>query len=141
DTQGFNSLGGYGTTNAIRGAGNLTKLGSGTFFASSTVANTVWTGNLIIKQGTWKVNGRGGLPVNPTSIGLQAAQVTLDGGTWQFNANFFASEPNRGITVAAGGGTIDVQSFAVTWAGPIAGASPGALLTKSGSGLLLLTSS
>jgi len=138
DTQSFTNPSGYGPTNAISGSGNLTKLGPGTFWQTSTVANTLWTGNLIIKEGTWKINGRGGLPINPTTGGLRPAQITLDGGTWQFNANFFASEPNRGITIASGGGTIDTQSFGITWAGPITGSSATSTLTKTGSGLLQL---
>jgi autotransporter-associated beta strand protein len=131
----------YNPTNGFRG-GDLTKTGPGTFFASATSGglNTLWTGNLILKQGTWKVVATDGLPVNPTTGGLRAAQITLDGGSWQFGASLFASQTNRGITVNAGGGIIDTQSFNVTWAGPIAGSVPTATLTKIGAGLLRLNS-
>jgi len=142
DTEGFSNPSGYGAANSFSG-GNLTKIGAGTFFAGATSGglNTLWTGNLIIRQGTLKILATDGLPINPSTGGLRPAQVTLDGGTWQFGAGLFASQSNRGITVTSNGGTIDTQSFNVTWAGPIAGASPSAILTKNGSGTLRFNSS
>ena len=87
DTQGFSNPGGYNATaGGFQGPGNLTKIGAGTFFAgaSSGGLNTVWKGNLIIKEGTWKIIATDGLPYNaPVADGLRPAQVTLDGGTWQ----------------------------------------------------------
>ncbi len=141
DTQSFSNPGGYNATaGGFQGSGNLTKIGSGTFFAAATSGglDTTWKGNLIIKQGTWKIVASDGLPYNvPAADGLKAAQVTLDGGTWQFGAAINVTNGLRGITVAAGGGTIDTQNFNVTWAGPITGAGS---LTKIGSGTLRLDS-
>lgn len=139
DTQGFDVT--FSPTNGFRG-GDLTKVGSGTFFASATTggANTLWTGNLIIKEGTWKIIASDGLPYNPTSGVLRPAQVTLDGGTWQWGANVNVTNGNRGITVGAGGGTIDTQGFNVTWSGPITGSAATAVLTKAGSGSIKLRS-
>jgi autotransporter-associated beta strand protein len=141
DVQGAGTTIAYNPTNGFRG-GDLNKTGAGTFLAGATSGglNTLWTGNLIIKQGTWKIVATDGLPMNPTTGNLRAAHVTLDGGTWQFGASLFASQPNRGITVNAGGGTIDTQGFDITWAGPIAGSVASATLTKIGAGLLRLNS-
>jgi autotransporter-associated beta strand protein len=141
DTQGFSNIAGYGPSGGFQGPGDLTKLGSGTFFCTSTTGNNLWMGSLILKAGVWKTASRGGFPINPTSGGLRAAQVQLDGGTLQFDTSFFASEPNRGITVNAGGGAIDTQGYNVTWAGPIAGTAGSAVLIKVGSGTLRLNSS
>lgn len=143
DTQAFsNSSAGYNASQGgFRGPGDLTKLGSGTFFASNIGGgfNTTWTGRLIIKEGTWKIVATDGLPYNaPLADGLQADQVTLDGGTWQIGGNVGATSARRGVTIAAGGGTIDTQSFNLTWAGPWAGSVASAVLNKIGGGTLRL---
>jgi autotransporter-associated beta strand protein len=145
DTQSFSNPSGYNATaGGFTGSGDLTKLGAGTFFAAATSGglNTTWKGKLIIKQGTWKIVATDGLPYNaPSADGLQAAQVTLDGGAWQIGANINASNPRRGITVASGGGTIDTQSNNLTWAGPLNGSVASATLNKIGSGTLSFNSS
>jgi autotransporter-associated beta strand protein len=144
DTQSFSNPTGYNATaGGFSGPGDLTKIGSGTFFAAATSggANTTWKGKLIIKQGTWKIVATDGLPYNaPTADGLEAAQVTLDGGTWQIGANVNATSARRGVTIAAGGGTVDTQNFNLTWAGPWAGSTTTAVLSKVGSGQLQLNS-
>jgi autotransporter-associated beta strand protein len=142
DTQGFSNPTGY-TPNKGFSGGDLTKIGTGTFFAAATTGgvNNVWTGNLIIKQGVWKIVATDGLPINPTTGGLRAAQVTLDGGTWQIGANVTATQSNRGITIAAGGGSIDTQGFTLTWPGPVAGTVSTSTLNKIGTGTLRLNSS
>ena len=144
DTQSFSNPSGYNAfQGGFRGPGDLTKIGSGTFFAAATTggANVSWSGRLIIKEGTWKIVASDGLPYNvPVAAGLKADQVTLDGGTWQIGAAINVTNALRGITVAAGGGTIDTP-FNLTWAGPLAGNSPGASLNKTGGGTLTLKSS
>ncbi len=144
DTQGFSNAAGYNATNGgFIGPGNLTKIGSGTFFAAATSGglNTTWSGNLIIKEGTWKIVATDGLPYNvPNQDGLKAAQVTLDGGTWQIGATINATSARRGVTITSNGGTIDTQNFNLTWAGPLAGSSASAVLNKIGSGKLQLNS-
>ncbi|MEA2735064.1 MAG: fibronectin-binding autotransporter adhesin [Humisphaera sp.] len=143
DTQGFSNPAGYNATaGGFRGPGDLTKTGSGTFFASATSGglNTTWKGRLIIKEGTWKIVASDGLPYNvPLADGLKADQVTLDGGTWQAGATMNITNARRGITVAAGGGTIDTQGFDLTWAGPLAGTTTTSTFTKLGSGILRFT--
>lgn len=140
DTQGFTNAAGYNASQGgFRGAGDLTKLGSGTFFAAATTggANVSWTGKLILKEGTWKMVASDGLPYNvPAADGLQPAQVTIDGGTWQMGATMNVANGRRGITVTAAGGTIDTQSFNFTWAGPLNGTASTAALNKIGSGQL-----
>src|SRR5436190_6730706 len=144
DTQGFTNAAGYNASQGgFRGPGDLTKLGSGTFFAAATTggANVSWTGKLILKEGIWKIVATDGLPYNaPSGDPLQPAQVTLDGGTWQIGANVSATNARRGVTVAAGGGTIDTQGFSLTWPGPMAGSVTTAVLNKIGSGTLRLNS-
>ncbi|MEX0612224.1 MAG: autotransporter-associated beta strand repeat-containing protein, partial [Pirellulales bacterium] len=144
DTQGFTNPAGYNAfQGGFRGPGDLTKIGSGTFFAAapSGGANVNWKGRLIIKEGTWKIVATDGLPYNVVAADpLQPAQVTLDGGTWQIGATMNVTNGKRGVTITAGGGTIDTQGFNLTWAGPWAGSVTSAMLNKIGSGTLRLNS-
>lgn len=149
DTQSFSTINGYNSTDpnfdgGFRGDGDLTKVGSGTFFAAAatTGSNADWKGRLILKEGTWKIVASDGLPYNvPLADGLKADHVTLDGGTWQLGATFSVTNARRGVTVTANGGTVDTQHFNFTWAGPWAGNVPNANLNKIGSGTLRLNSS
>ncbi len=145
DTQSFTNAAGYNATNGgFTGSGNLTKLGTGTFFAAATSGgfNASWKGKLILKQGTWKIVGTDGLPYNaPAADGLQPEQVTFDGGTLQIGAAISATNARRGMNVAAGGGAIDTLSNNFTWAGPLNGSVSTATLNKNGSGRLTLKSS
>jgi autotransporter-associated beta strand protein len=139
DTQGFTNPSGYTQANGISGSGDLTKKGSGTFFMNTpaNALNTGWTGNLILKEGIWKVTERGGLPYNANADSVyHPAQITFDGGTLQLAATFGVTSNYRGMTVAAGGGTIDTQGFSFSWGGPLIGNVPNATLTKTGSGSL-----
>jgi autotransporter-associated beta strand protein len=143
DTQGFTNPSGYTQAEGISGNGNLTKIGSGTFFMNTPAGalNSGWKGNLIIKQGIWKITERGGLPYNANADSVyRPGQITLDGGTWQIAANISVTSVYRGITIASGGGAIDTQSFNLTWGGPVIGNVPAATLNKIGSGTLTLNS-
>ncbi len=62
-------------------------------------------------------------------------QLTFNGGTLQATS-IFTLNPNRGVTLNAGGGIFDVTSAIVSYGGAIIG--PGAL-TKVGAGILLLS--
>ena len=79
DTQGFTNASGYTQADGIQGAGNLTKLGSGTFFMNTPAGqlNNSWTGNLILKEGTWKITERGGIPYNARRRIIAASPLTL----------------------------------------------------------------
>ena len=136
------TLPGYTQAEGIQGTGNLTKLGSGTFFMNtpSGALNNNWKGNLILKEGTWKITERGGLPYNAnTDFVYRPGQITFDGGTLQIAATISVSSNYRGITIASGGGTFDTQSFNFTWGGPVIGSVAGANFNKIGSGTLTFT--
>jgi autotransporter-associated beta strand protein len=145
DTQGFTNPTGYTQPNGIQGNGNLTKIGSGTFFMNPTPSNQLnhnWKGNLILEEGTWKISERGGLPYNTNDdLVYRPGQVTFDGGTLQIAATISVSSLQRGITIAAGGGTFDTQSFNFTWGGPVIGSSTSAVFNKIGSGQLQFNTS
>ena len=132
-------LSGYTQADGIQGTGNLTKLGSGTFFMNtpSGALNNNWKGNLILKEGTWKITERGGLPYNANTDSVyRPGQITFDGGTLQIAATISVSSNYRGITIASGGGTFDTQSFNFTWGGPVIGSVASANFNKIGSGTL-----
>ena len=144
DTQGFTNPSGYTQPDGIQGIGDLTKIGTGTFYMNTPAGqlNADWKGNLIIKEGTWKITERGGLPYNANNdLVYRPGQVTLDGGTWQIAATISVTSNYRGITIAAGGGTIDTQSFNLTWGGPVIGSASTANLSKIGSGQLQFNTS
>jgi fibronectin-binding autotransporter adhesin len=142
DTQGFTNASGYTQAEGIQGTGNLTKLGSGTFFMNTPAGalNNNWKGNLILKEGTWKITERGGLPYNANTDSVyHSGQITFDGGTLQLAATVGVSSNYRGITIASGGGTFDTQNFNFTWGGPVIGSVASANFNKIGSGTLTFT--
>jgi autotransporter-associated beta strand protein len=139
NTQGFTNASGYTQADGIQGSGNLTKLGSGTFYMNTAAGqlNNSWTGNLILKEGTWKITERGGIPYNANNDQVyRPGQVSFDGGTLQIAATISVSSNYRGITIAAGGGTFDTQGFNFTWGGPVIGTATTANFNKMGSGQL-----
>lgn len=131
DTQSFpNST--FGFSHENHGPGDLTKLGTGTWYAQGNGnPNTLWTGRLIIKEGTWKIDNVSGLPYEiPAADGVKPDQVIFDGGTLtRGSSTVNITNVRRGITVAAGGGTI---SGGITWAGPVTSSVPNAVLNLNG---------
>ncbi len=139
DTQGFTNASGYTQADGIQGSGNLTKLGSGTFFMNTPAGqlNNSWTGNLVLKEGTWKITERGGIPYNANNDAVyRPGQITFDGGTLQITATMTVTSNYRGITISGGGGTFDTQSSNFTWGGPVIGSVASASFNKIGSGQL-----
>ena len=117
-------------TNLTSSGGTFTKLGSGTLTLTGT--NT-YTGATSVLGGTLSIAADSALGTAPGSA--TPSSLTLDGGTLAVTANMTLAT-NRGITLGAGNGTVDVASgMTLTYGGVAAGAS----LTKTGSGTLLLS--
>ncbi|MCU0772830.1 MAG: autotransporter-associated beta strand repeat-containing protein, partial [Verrucomicrobia bacterium] len=94
--------------------------------------NTHW-GSTTIKQGTVSISKETGLGANP--VLFNPAQLTLDGGALEGTGSFTIDDVNRGVTLGAGGGTIDVPIFSsLTVSIPITGGQ----LVKTGDGDLTL---
>jgi autotransporter-associated beta strand protein len=110
-------------SSVIAGTAGLTKAGLGTLTLSG--AN-IYTGGTTINAGTLSIN-------SDARLGNTSGGVTFGGGTLQSTATFTS---NRGVTVCAGGGTINTSSGTLTLGGVITGTGP---LTKSGTGTLTLT--
>ena len=138
------NIGGSGQNLTVGGAGNtalsgiivtdsgtLTKDGAGMLTLSG--ANT-YTGATTISGGILSIsadNNLGTAPGAPT-----ASDLTLNGGTLQTTANMTLNS-NRGVTLGASGGTLDVNpSATLTYGGIIAGSGS---LTKTDSGTLVLS--
>ncbi|TAL02656.1 MAG: hypothetical protein EPO07_07085, partial [Verrucomicrobia bacterium] len=122
-------------------AGLLPGSGAGTanttpVYATGTVvlsnANS-YTGGTILQSGTLNFNGIFALG------GANYGGLTFNGGTLQYVASFpgnngsadLTSIGSAGITLAAGGGTIDLNGNVVTYGGSIGNGGSGSLLVKS----------
>lgn len=90
-------------TGLINGSGNITKVGPGT--ATLTTTNATFTGNLVVENGTFSVDG---FPnrINSRPITLGATSTS---GTFRFTTTSGAST-GLTLTTAAGGGTIENNS-------------------------------
>ena len=105
-------------------------------YATGTVILTnanYFTGGTVLQSGTLNINGLFALG------GANYGGVTFDGGTLQYVTNFpgnngsadLTSIGTAGVTLAAGGGAIDLNGNAVTYAGAIGNNGTGALTVKS----------
>lgn len=117
------------------GALALVKSGSGTQVLSGTAST--YTGGTALHEGILRIAGDRSLGAVPAAV--EAANVSFNGGTLQFAAGGSALAPSlaatRGLTVNAGGGTLDTLANTVWLAAPVHGAGP---LVKTGSGRLVL---
>ncbi|WP_176159344.1 beta strand repeat-containing protein [Prosthecobacter debontii] len=117
------------------GALTLVKTGSGTQTLSGT-ANT-YTGGTVLNGGILNIAADGSLGAVPSTV--DPDNLTFNGGTLQFAYAGSQASPslnvNRGITLLAGGGTLDTLANDTYYAGAITGAGS---LTKNGTGLLIL---
>jgi autotransporter-associated beta strand protein len=117
------------------GALTLVKTGSGTQILSGTTST--YSGGTVLQGGILRIAGDGSLgnaPATPVTDHLR-----FDGGTLQFASSGSEASPSlaatRGITLDAGGGTLDTQSNTTYYAGNITGSGG---LVKNGTGRLIL---
>ncbi len=122
--------------------GGFTLTGGGTLILTTTtnlyVANT-YNGKTIITNGTLSIADESSLGYSPPFTDTPD-QLTLNGGTLQTTANMSIDDTYRGITLN-NSSTINVNNnTSLTISNSIAGTST-ALLTKAGSGTLVLAAS
>jgi autotransporter-associated beta strand protein len=118
-------LGGPGQDNFT-----LTKAGAGTQILNG--VNT-FTGNTTINGGVLQINSDAALGTAPGAF--TSNHITISNNATLRTTASFAMNANRGATLGAGGGTIDVSAGGLTWNSPFAG---GTSLTKIGAGDLIL---
>jgi rhamnogalacturonan endolyase len=121
-------------------AGLVPGTGSGTANAAVYATGTVvlnntntFTGGTILQSGTLNINGSGAIG------GANYGGLTFNGGTLQYAAGFtgnngpadLTSIGTAGITLAPGGGTIDVNGNSITYTNSMGKAGPGGLALKS----------
>jgi autotransporter-associated beta strand protein len=121
-------------------AGLLPGTGTGTVNAAVYATGTVvltnanyFTGGTLLPSGTLKINGINALG------GANYGGLTFNGGTLQYSTNSngnngsadLTSIGTAGVTLAAGGGTVDVNGNNITYAGSIGNGGSGALTVKS----------
>ncbi|HZZ12702.1 MAG TPA: autotransporter domain-containing protein [Paraburkholderia sp.] len=112
----------------ISGSGAVDKTGAGVLtLAPTAAAGNTYSGGTTISQGTLAVSA-------DNALGASAGSLAFNGGTLQLG-NSFDLASTRAITLGAGGGTIDTQSFSTTLSQTVSGSGA---LTKTGSGSLLL---
>jgi len=121
-----------GIRNNGTGVVSLVKNGPGLLILAGS-SNSNYSGGTYLNGGIVRISADSALGVVPGSA--QAGNLTFNGGTLQWGAALTLNA-NRGITLLAGGGTLDLQTQSTTYAGSITG--PGSL-TKRGNGLLVLS--
>jgi autotransporter-associated beta strand protein len=114
----------------ISGSGGIIKNDAGNWTLSG---NNDYSGKTAINAGRIILNSDSRLGTNPAS--LVADQLALNGGSLQATAGF-ALGSNRGVTIGASGGTIQVDSGDLTIGSGLTGSGA---FTKSGVGRLILS--
>lgn len=104
----------------LTGSGSLTNAGSGTL---SILTSNDFTGKILLSGGTLMITNSSALGNNPPAF--VADQFTFDGGTLRVTNSLNLGNTNRGITVGALGGVMDVPaSVTVTLSNSLAGTGP-----------------
>ena len=113
----------------ISGSGAVEKAGAGALTLAPTAASgNTYSGGTVLTEGTLAIGA-------DSALGATTGSVTFNGGTLQLTQSLDLAS-TRAITLDAGGGTIDTQSFSSTLAQPVTGVGS---LTKEGDGSLLMT--
>lgn len=116
------------------GAGTLTIQGSNGADAGANAAGTI-TGTTTINGGKIRINNERSLGGNPGAF--NAAHLTLNGGVLGAFGTFAIDDVNRGITLGANGGGIDVEGAnTLTVASTVTGSGA---LAKTGTGVLVMS--
>jgi fibronectin-binding autotransporter adhesin len=130
---GNNTSTGY--NGEITGSGLIVKTGSGTWTLG--VTNRAFTGKITVLDGlvTPGTDLRLGMP--PASF--VADKITLNGGgLGSVSGGAYALHANRGVTLGASGGTIDVTNANITIPGAVSGS--GALAVEGTTGVIAMLS-
>jgi fibronectin-binding autotransporter adhesin len=126
----FNRSDTWSYTGLISGSGTVAMAGTGSLTLSP--GNT-YTGKTLISQGTVSVSADSCVGAVPSVT--TADQLTLNGGTISYTATVNPVPANRGITVGASGGTIEIAgAFGVYYANGVV-SGPGVLTVRSTSGV------
>jgi fibronectin-binding autotransporter adhesin len=112
----------------IAGSAGLTLTGTGTLSLTNT--NSTYSGTTNLNGGVLNFVGQGSIGAGP---------VAFNGGTLQYNINSY-DVSSQGITLNAGGGTIDTFGNTVTFSSPIMGNGALTLADSTGHGTLSLAS-
>lgn len=123
----------FGGSGKLTGSGLLTNAGPGTL---SIVTSNDFTGKTVLTGGTLSITNESALGANPAAF--VADQLTFDGGALSIGATISLRNANRGITLGAGGGTVNNGANAVTISNVVTGAGA---LTKNGTGTLTMAGS
>ncbi|MBI1207738.1 MAG: DUF4347 domain-containing protein [Azospirillum sp.] len=112
--------------NDTSATGSLTKTGAGTLVLAGSSSAYAYTGTTTVSGGTLAANSLG-----------SSATLALDGGTLSARTSSGFND-DLAVTVASGGGTIDLTTGSVTFSGVISGS--GALAVNNGAGKVLYLS-
>ena len=114
---------------------DFTKAGFGTLALNNV---NVYTGRTYLAGGTLKIASEAALGAYPSAFVQD--QIVFDGGTLRFETNYTLAVNNRGITLAAGGGTLMTASLTnlLTVNRPLVGPGP---FATHGLGVVLVTAS
>ena len=107
---------------------SIEKTGNGMLILGNT--SNSFTGGVILTGGTLSVSAI--TPFGPAPANPNPTSIVLNGGTLRYTGNGAVASSNRGVTINAAGGTIDVQSTtgSLNFAGEVAGS--GAFQSRRG---------
>lgn len=126
----FPTFGGIIANGDAGGALTLVKDGQGTQVLTGTAST--YTGGTVLNAGVLRISGDRSLGNVPADV--SASHLTFNGGTLQLAASFNL-DASRGITLLAGGGTLDTAGSDSTYSGAITGTG---VFIKAGTGTLTL---